>query len=93
MSDFKVICINDSNKPDGFIGKWIEKNKIYTVVDIKVLLNNNMQTGYKLEEAPIDESSIYQFFMSSRFRLMNDDDYAQQAFENLMKEVDESVLV
>ena len=89
MDSFKVVCINDSRKPEGFFGTWIQKNKIYTVVDVKKLANQRMTLGYKLQEAPIDEDSIYKFFLSNRFRLLDDSDLAQEAFDELMKEITE----
>jgi hypothetical protein len=89
MDSFKVVCVNDRNKPEGFVGTWVEKNKMYTVVDFKRLANHGMQLGYKLEEAPIDEDCPYKFFLSNRFRLADDSDFAQEAFDKLMEEVAE----
>lgn len=89
MDSFKVVCVNDRNKPEGFVGTWVEKNKMYTVIDCKRLANHGMQLGYKLEEAPIDEDCPYKFFLSNRFRLADDSDFAQEAFDKLMEEVAE----
>ena len=89
MSDFKVICLNDKGKPDGFIGTWIKKGEVYTVIDCKHLARQRMVLGYKLQEAPIDENSKFQFFVSNRFRPYNDEDSAmQKAVEELLEEVE-----
>lgn len=45
MDNFRVVCVNDSAKPDGFIGEWIKKNEIYTVVDAKNLARQRMTLG------------------------------------------------
>jgi hypothetical protein len=48
-----------------------------------------MVLGYRLEEAPIDENSKFQFFVSNRFRPYNDEDLAmQKAVEELLEEVE-----
>ena len=68
MDSFRVVCVNDSAKPDGFIGQWIKKNEIYTVVDAKHLKRQRMTLGYKLAEIDIASDSVYQYFLSNRFR-------------------------
>ena len=94
MDNFRVVCVNDSAKPDGFIGEWIKKNEIYTVVDAKNLARQRMTLGYKLAEVSISEASKFQYFLSNRFRpLSEEDEMMEQALEELMKEVEETSLV
>ncbi len=94
MDSFRVVCVNDNAKPDGFIGEWIKKDEIYTVVDAKNLARQRMTLGYKFAEITISESSKYQYFLSNRFRpLSEEDEMMEQALEELMKEVEETRLV
>tara|TARA_R110002020_G_scaffold242738_1_gene456087 strand:- start:174 stop:458 length:285 start_codon:yes stop_codon:yes gene_type:complete len=94
MDSFRVVCVNDSAKPDGFIGEWIKKNEIYTVVDAKNLARQRMTLGYKLAEVAISEASKFQYFLSNRFRpLSEEDEMMEKALEDLMKEVEETSLV
>ena len=94
MDNFRVVCVNDSAKPDGFIGEWIKKNEIYTVIDAKNLARQRMTLGYKLAEIKISESSTYQYFLANRFRpLSEEDEMMEKALEELMKEIDEPSLV
>lgn len=87
MENFKVICVNDKAKPKGFIGQWVEKNKIYTVVDAKNLANQRMTIGYKFAEIEIPEESEYKFFLANRFRpCSEDDELAATAVEELIEE-------
>ena len=94
MDNFRVVCVNDNAKPDGFIGQWIKKDEIYTVVDAKNLARQRMTLGYKLAEVSISEGSKFQYFLSNRFRpLSEEDEMMEQALEELMKEVEETSLV
>jgi len=94
MDSFRVVCVNDSAKPNDFVGSWIQKDKIYTVVDAKNLARQRMTLGYKLSEVNISEDSPYQYFLSNRFRpLSEEDELMEKALEDLMKEVEEIDLV
>ena len=90
MDNFRVVCINDKAKPSGFVGEWIKKDEIYTVVDAKNLARQRMTLGYKLAEVNISEHSEYQYFLANRFRpLSEEDEMMEKALEELMEEVDE----
>lgn len=94
MDNFRVVCVNDNAKPDGFVGEWIKKNEIYTVVDAKNLARQRMTLGYKLAEVTISEASKFKYFLSNRFRpLSEEDEMMEQALEELMKEVEETSLI
>ena len=45
MDSFRVVCVNDSAKPNDFVGSWIQKDKIYTVVDAKNLARQRIVTS------------------------------------------------
>lgn len=98
MDNFKVVCVNDRAKPDGFIGDWVQKNQIYTVIDAKYLERQHMSVGYKIAELKISEESMYQFFLANRFRPLseNDEHNMEEAFQELLEEeegVDVSTLI
>lgn len=90
MDSFRVVCVNDRAKPDGFVGQWVQKDEIYTVIDAKYLTRQRMTLGYKLAELEIASDSVYQYFLSNRFRpLSEEDEMMERALEELMEEVDE----
>lgn len=65
---FKVICVNDENRPDGIpLSKWIKKDEIYTVIEISIMRVQDDIIGFKLEEKNIDDCIPYQYFDASRF--------------------------
>lgn len=87
METFRVVCVNDRFKPDGFVGDWIKKGEVYTVVDAKHLAKQRMSIGYKLAELNISEDSMYKFFLANRFRPYSDDDLeAEEAVKELLEE-------
>lgn len=89
MSDFKVICVNDKNKPSGFIGEWIKSGEVYTVIDVKKLARQRMVLGYKLAEKSINPESNYQYFIANRFRPYSDEDMeAEKAVAELLEEME-----
>ena len=90
MDSFRVVCVNDRAKPDGFVGQWVQKDEIYTVIDAKHLTRQRMTLGYKLAELEIASDSVYQYFLANRFRpLSEEDEMMERALEELMEEVDE----
>lgn len=93
MDSFRVICINDKFKPECIpSGCWIEKNKVYTVVEVKNLARQHMTLGYRLAEVSLPVDSPYQFFLSNRFRPFDEDAEAMLAVEELLKEVKEEAI-
>jgi hypothetical protein len=94
MGDFKVICVNDKFRPECLPAScWVEKGKVYTVVEMKFLARQRMTMGYKLAELELPIDSPYKFFLSNRFRLLDDDAEAELALAELLKEVKEDQLV
>lgn len=65
---FKVVCVNDSDRPDGIpTSRWVKKGIVYTVIEVKKLTVQNNKLGFKLEEINIDDCFPYQYFSASRF--------------------------
>jgi hypothetical protein len=94
MENFRVVCVNDKARPKEFpVGLWIEQNEIYTVVDAKYLARQHMTIGYKLAEIELPEDSVYQYFLSNRFRPYTDEDeMLEAALEELLEETEVVVL-
>ena len=93
MESFRVVCVNDKAKPSNFVGDWIQRDEIYTVVDAKHLTRQRMTLGYKLAEVNISDHSPYQFFLSNRFRpLSEEDEIMERALEELMEEVEDVIV-
>lgn len=65
---FKVICLDDKNRPDGIpTSKWVKQGEPYTVIEVvKMNLQNNI-LGFKLAELNIDDCLPYQYFAATRF--------------------------
>lgn len=87
--DFKVICINDKYKPEGFIGDWIVKGEIYTVIESVKLIRQRKVDGYKLMEKNIHPESKYQYFIANRFAIYEGEEEleAEEAVKELLEEL------
>lgn len=96
---FKVICIDDTNKPDGIpTSKWVELGDVYTVIEISKMLIQEGMLGFKLEEKNIDDCFPYQFFAANRFAILIDDDMLiemelQRLLEEAIKEYGEEKIL
>lgn len=90
MESFRIVCVNDRAKPKGFPAHlWIKKDEVYTVIEAKYLARQHMAIGYKLAEIEIPEDCEYQYFLSNRFRPVDDEAVeAEEAVKELLKEVD-----
>jgi hypothetical protein len=90
MQPFKVICINDSARPDGIpTSKWIKKGQSYTVTSVTKLLIQDGKLGFKLAELNIDDCFPYQFFAAERFGIPVPDQWADAYLEKLLQEAKE----
>lgn len=92
MEPFKVVCIDDSNRPDGIpTSKWVKKGEWYTVIHVAKLLIQGGKLGFKLAELNIDSCFPYQFFAANRFGipLESDQFWAQNQLERLLEEAKE----
>jgi hypothetical protein len=84
---FKVICIDDKNRPDGIpTSKWVKKDQEYTVIHIGKLNLQGGILGFKLEELNIDDCFPYQFFAATRFALPKKD-------KSLIEKIEEDLII
>ena len=86
---FKVVCINDSNRPDGIpTSKWVKKGVTYTVIQVMKMRMQGGMLGFKLDEINLDQYFPYQYFAANRFAvIVGDGNYwAQQELDRLLEE-------
>lgn len=86
---FKVVCIDDSNRPDGIpTSKWVKKGSIYTVIQIMKMRMQGGMLGFKLDEINLDEYFPYQYFAANRFAIAVGDasHWAQKELDRLLEE-------
>jgi hypothetical protein len=88
--EFKVICINDSDRPDGIpTSKWVKRGNIYTVIKVSVMNIQGRVLGFKLKELNIDDCFPFQYFLASRFAIVvPEKDEIDEYLENILKEAE-----
>ena len=89
---FKVVCINDKDRPDGIpINRWVKKDEIYTVIEVSRLMMQGGMLGFKLAEINIDDCYPYQYFAASRFYplLPKKDAWVEETLDRLLEEIKE----
>lgn len=70
---FKAFCINDSHRPSDIpTSKWVKREKLYTVIEVKRLLIQGGRIGFKLAEVSLEGCYPYEYFSSDRFALVLD---------------------
>jgi hypothetical protein len=71
---FKVICVNDQNKPSKIpLSEWIVQGNVYTVRKIVPLALGN-QLGFELDEVSLSPDSFpYEYYSASRFIPLEDE--------------------
>ena len=76
----KVICINNSNKPNNIPdSEWIKKDEIYTVTSVKAMGLQPGKFGYLLKEIQLSELSFpYELYDADRFIPLNNPFLKQQ---------------
>ena len=64
----RVVCVNDSNKPDKVpTNQWIKKGNVYTVVRaVKMGIQANT-LGFDLEEVNLTGCFPYEYYDAKRF--------------------------
>ena len=88
MNPFSVICIDDSDKPDGIpTSKWVKKGQEYTVIEVSKMLIQGGMLGFKLEEINIDSCFPYQYFAARRFGIpIQQQDWVEEELNKLLEE-------
>jgi len=71
---FKVVCVNDQNKPKKIpLSEWVVQGNVYTVRRVVPLALGN-QLGFELEEVSLSPDSFpYEFYSASRFKPTEDE--------------------
>lgn len=93
---FKVICINDANKPNDIPGsQWVKKGSIYTVTKVARMKIQGDILGFELAEINLDGCAPYKYYAAERFGIIMDiivnenTDWADRELDRLMKELQE----
>jgi hypothetical protein len=71
---FKVVCVNDQNKPKKIpLSEWVVQGNVYTVRRVVPLALGN-KLGFELEEVSLSPDSFpYEYYSASRFILLEDE--------------------
>lgn len=91
--NFEVMCIDDTNRPDGIpTSKWVKKGEIYTVIKVVFPHSQPGTIGFKLAELNIDDCFPYQYFLADRFAIIiyKEDKLGMWAEETLDKLLEEA---
>jgi len=65
---FKAYCVNDADKPEDIpTSKWVKKDTLYTVIDVKKMLIQGGKLGFKLAEINLDGCAPYEYYAANRF--------------------------
>lgn len=93
---FKVICINDSNKPNDIPqSQWVKKGSIYTVTNVVKMLIQDGIYGFELAEINLEGCAPYKYYSAERFGIITDiivdenTNWADRELDRLMKELQE----
>ena len=95
MIKFKVICINDKDRPDGIpLSKWIKESEVYTVTEVTRMRIQGGKLGFKLAEVNIDDCFPYQYFDASRFALLGSpgEQWAENELDRILEDAKEESL-
>ena len=92
---FKVICINDTSKPNDIPNsQWVKKGSIYTVTKVVKMIIQGGTYGFDLAEINLDGCAPYKYYAADRFGIImgievqEDVDWADKELERLLKEVE-----
>jgi hypothetical protein len=82
----EAICIDASNKPNDIPNsKWLVEGEIYHIIYTTTVLPQR-KLAFHLAEISLDESCYpYEYFLSTRFAIMEED---IEALEQLIKDCD-----
>lgn len=69
LSVMKLICINDSARPQEIpTTHWVKKGQPYTAIKFDKLLAHGNRMGVQLEEIDLKPFAPYQYFGAWRFK-------------------------
>lgn len=93
MMPFRVICMNDSDRPESIpLSSWVKKDNIYTVVQVDRLHMQGGSIGYKLYEIDLDPYFPYQYFGAWRFAVIAEDLENMEEVDKLIDQITEEAL-
>lgn len=93
MMPFRVICINDSDRPESIPTRsWVKVENIYTVVQVDRLHMQGGAIGYKLYEIDLDPYFPYQYFGAWRFAIIADDLENMEELDQIIEKLAEEAL-
>ncbi len=65
---FKVICLNDSHRPNDIpTSKWVKKGETYHVTKVDRLMLQGGALGFQLQEIDLSDCVPYIYFSATRF--------------------------
>ena len=83
----KVICINDSDRPNEIpISKWVVNGKIYTIVKAWHIRQRPGTYGLELKEIDLSGCFPYLYFSANRFAPTIQEDEIEQVLKNAISE-------
>lgn len=92
MEEFKVICVNSTQRPKEIPPQhWVEKHEVYTVTEVKTMRLQGGSLGFVLKELPLGEECFpYECFGAHRFRPVTEEDaeaaeFAKQAVAEIFE--------
>lgn len=93
---FKVICINDSNKPNEIPNsQWVKKGSIYTVTKVSRMLIQGGIIGFELAEINLDGCAPYKYYSAERFGIITgievreNTNWADKELDRLLREAEQ----
>ena len=74
MKPLKVICVDDSDKPDEIPDAlWVKQDEIYTIDEVAELPLQGNKLGYTFKELELDDSCFpYEYYDADRFMFLLD---------------------
>jgi len=95
MNNFRVICVDDRNRPDGVpTSQWPKKGQFYTVTEVSKMRVQGGLLGFKLAELNIDSCFPYQYYSANRFRIpvFTGNEETEAMLEKLLEEAKKEAL-
>lgn len=67
---FKVVCLDDSNRPNDIpLNKWVKKGETYTVIKVDYMNMQGRIIGFQLQEVDLSGCFPYTHFGAWRFAI------------------------
>jgi len=88
--NIKVVCVNDKGQPDEIpYNKRIIKGKKYTIIEFRVINQQNRAMGVRLAEIDLTDCFPYVFFLASRFGVLTDKGEVMEEIEELLTKIEQ----